>query len=96
LTKGTKIDEKPGVKCLTPEHMARLQSIGFEWEIQSSGYEASWERRFTELLQFKSEHGTTHVPRNYTANIHLAMWVKGKRHSAVDFRFETHFQCAQI
>eukprot|EP00977_Amphora_coffeiformis_P028313 scaffold34925_cov150-Amphora_coffeaeformis.AAC.2 len=79
LTKGTTIEEKPGVARLTPEHMAKLQSIGFEWEVQNSGYEASWERRFTELLQFKSEHGTTHVPRNYSPNIQLAMWVKDQR-----------------
>ena len=78
LTNNTEISRKVGVARLTPEHMAKLQSIGFEWEIQSAGYEASWERRFTELLQYKSEHGTTHVPRNYMANYQLAMWVKGK------------------
>ena len=83
LANGGKGDKKKGSAHITAEHMAKLQSIGFEWEVQAQDFEAAWEQRFTELLQYKSEQGTTHVPRNYEANLKLAWWIKGRSFESV-------------
>ena len=38
-----------------------------------------WDVRYGELMQFKSEHGNTAVPRSYALNQALAIWVKTQR-----------------
>jgi len=60
-----KLDE--GTKTsLTKQRLELLVSIDFQWA-QSKG-QASWERRFKELLEFKSENGSCIVPTKWTEN----------------------------
>lgn len=68
-------DKSPTV--LTPNRFAKLQSIGFEWEIKAAGNGDTWERRFNELLQYKAEHGTAHIPRADNTKLHA--WCKFQR-----------------
>jgi len=60
-----KLDE--GTKTsLTKQRLELLVSIDFQWA-KSKGQE-SWERRFKELLEFKSENGSCIVPTKWTEN----------------------------
>jgi len=60
-----KLDE--GTKTsLTKQRFELLVSIDFQWA-KSKGQE-SWERRFKELLEFKSENGSCIVPTKWTEN----------------------------
>lgn len=68
-------DKSPTV--LTPNRFAKLQSIGFEWSIKAAGNGDTWERRFNELLQYKAEHGTAHIPRSENTKLHA--WCKFQR-----------------
>jgi len=62
---------------LTDERIAKLDSIGFTWEEKAGGTAETWERRFNELLEYKSEHGTPHVPRGVDTKLHA--WCKFQR-----------------
>ena len=60
-----KLDE--GTKTsLTKQRLELLVSIDFQWA-KSKGQE-SWERRFKELLEFKSENGSCIVPTKWAEN----------------------------
>jgi hypothetical protein len=43
------------------------------------GEGSSWEKRFAELLEFKSRHGHCEVPQNYKENTSLGIWVNKQR-----------------
>jgi hypothetical protein len=56
----------------------------------------SWERRFTELIEFKRSHGHCEVPQNYSENASLGTWVNKVRTSA-ETTFEYNmYTCRQI
>jgi hypothetical protein len=77
---GDDVGEKKYITCWSCERIVKLQMIGFQWEVQSSDHEATWETRFLELLKYKAETGHTRVPkRNYETNLELASWVKTQR-----------------
>jgi len=63
--KGTIIDERK----------KRLEEIGFVWNT----LEASWEKMFTELIEYKNIHGHCHVPHKYSENPQLGNWVNNQR-----------------
>ena len=42
---------------------------------------SSWERRFSELVDFKRAHGHCEVPQNYSENCSLGTWVNKVRDS---------------
>jgi superfamily II DNA or RNA helicase/ferredoxin-thioredoxin reductase catalytic subunit len=54
------------------ERKKRLEGIGFVWNT----LEASWEKMFTELMEYKSTHGHCNVPRRYKP---LSTWVNNQR-----------------
>lgn len=62
---------------LTPDRIAKLDSIGFSWEEKAGGTAETWERRFRELLAYRAEHGTPHVPRGVDTKLHA--WCKFQR-----------------
>ena len=76
MRKALKKHGKPS-GVLTPGRYAKLQAIGFEWEIKAAGNGDTWERRFQELLKYKDEHGTAHVPRSECTKLHA--WCKFQR-----------------
>jgi len=45
----------------------------------STGEGGSWERRYTELLEFKRVHNHCEVPQNYVENTSLGTWVNKQR-----------------
>jgi len=47
--------------------------------ISAGGEGSSWEKRFAELLEFRSKHGHCEVPQNYKENTSLGIWVNKQR-----------------
>jgi len=62
---------------LSPDGVKRLEALGFEWDPLS----ALWEKRFSELVRFKEEHGHCNVPKG-GENPALGMWVSNQRQRA--------------
>lgn len=46
----------------------------------SSDNEERWNERYSELVEYKSQHGNCNVPYNWPANRTLSQWVKRQRH----------------
>ncbi|MEO6787687.1 MAG: helicase associated domain-containing protein, partial [Chthoniobacteraceae bacterium] len=66
---------------LSSERIARLEAIGFEWEIPSSRafhYEEQWEAMFSRLLEWRKEHGHTEVSSADSGGT-LGTWVQTQR-----------------
>lgn len=49
-----------------------LERMGFVWD----SHALVWEKRWYELKEFKQKYGHCSVPKNYSANLQLAVWVK--------------------
>jgi superfamily II DNA or RNA helicase len=62
---------------LSPDRIARLESIGFEWAPNAS----DWEKMFEDLKTYKHNHGDCRVPISYSFNKPLANWVSKQRKS---------------
>lgn len=60
---------------ITPERIARLESIGFEWDPQR----AQWNIMYAKLQAFQREAGHCKVPKGYTRDPELANWVRNQR-----------------
>jgi outer membrane biogenesis lipoprotein LolB len=57
------------------EKIRQLESLNFDWNPNDS----DWKDLFEELKVYKQEHGDCNVPRSYSKNIKLALWVKIQR-----------------
>jgi hypothetical protein len=57
---------------LTPEQIARLEGIGFCWDLKT----AVWEQRFAELIVYKEAHGHCNVPHLHGP---LGYWCASQR-----------------
>lgn len=55
---------------LTQDRIDRLNAIGFIWKV-----EPTWSTRFSELVEYKREHGDCNVPSKYKPNPKLGTWV---------------------
>lgn len=60
---------------LTEERMNLLNDLEFVW----SSHGAIWEERLEELQRYATEHGNCNVPKDYSENKGLAVWVKCQR-----------------
>ena len=60
---------------LSDERIQRLDAIGFPWDV----YDALWEQRFEELVEYERKHGHCNVPRNYAKSPKLSSWVSNQR-----------------
>lgn len=47
--------------------------------LPAGGEGSSWEKRFSELLDFRAKHGHCEVPQNYKENTSLGIWVNKQR-----------------
>jgi hypothetical protein len=70
-----KLREEGKHSTLTDERKQALESIGFVW----STHGARWGDRFEELQLYLEQHGHCNVPKDYTLNRELAVWVKYQR-----------------
>jgi Helicase associated domain len=67
------------VSKLSPSRKARLDELGFSWEIRSPGWESAWEKRFTQLMAYKKCFGDCNVPTRWIKNPLLGSWVARQR-----------------
>jgi hypothetical protein len=61
---------------LSEEREEKLNSIGFVWSIR---YNADWNLRFQQLLEYKQAVGDCHVPQQFRPNPQLGHWVQTQR-----------------
>jgi hypothetical protein len=66
-------DPNPG---MTAGRAARLETLGFAWEIP----DAAWEAQLVRLAAYKAEHGDCRVPRGWAEDPQLGNWVSMQRH----------------
>jgi len=59
-------------RALSDRREESLNSIGFVWSV----YDAAWEEKFNELVEYKSKHGHTNVPDRAGK---LGCWVSSQR-----------------
>jgi hypothetical protein len=59
---------------MTLSRIKVLERLGFE-----RGIHAAWEDRLSELADYRKGHGHCNVPRSYSENAKLAMWVSRQR-----------------
>jgi hypothetical protein len=60
---------------ISPDRIARLNAIGFEWDLSA----ADWEKSLAKLIAFKAEHGDCRVPQRWKVDPKLASWVNLQR-----------------
>ncbi len=60
---------------LKEDRIKRLEEIGFTWYVHTD----YWEKKFSELVQFRSKHGHCNVPRLWSENPRLATWTQAQR-----------------
>ena len=60
---------------LSLEQINRLNSINFDWDPINT----SWQNRFDQLVRFKELHGHCNVPKSYSINPSLGIWVGTQR-----------------
>lgn len=63
---------------ITPERMAKLNSIGFEWTVRKND-SSPWNQQLEQLRGFRQEHGHCRVPRSYDVDPKLGRWVSKQR-----------------
>lgn len=57
------------------ERIDELESLGFNWDFHKS----NWMQRYTELQEYRTDHGDACVPQNYLLNLPLGRWVETQR-----------------
>lgn len=57
----------------------KLDAIHFLWNRSGHYWDERWERKYEQLVAFKSKHGHCDVPQKYPPNQALASWVNGQR-----------------
>ena len=52
--------------CMLPDQIAKLESIGFKWKVNTI---VGWDARYEQLLEYKRKHGDVHVPQSYAEDV---------------------------
>ena len=61
---------------MSVERVEALESIGFRWSMPKP---TLWWKRFSELEEYKQEHGDCNVPQEYRKNPQLGVWARNQR-----------------
>lgn len=61
---------------LTKERKAKLESLGFIWQVRNR---PEWDHRYSELLEYREKNGDCKVPQHYKENKALGKWVAKQR-----------------
>lgn len=62
---------------MTEERLNALQSIGFTWAKRKG--QATWDAKFSQLLEYKSINGDCLIPTKYSKDLALGRWVSTQR-----------------
>jgi predicted chitinase len=60
---------------MTTARIEKMESLGFEWDCLGT----AWEKRLSELADYRKIHGHCNVPSKYTENRKLGEWVGAQR-----------------
>jgi hypothetical protein len=63
---------------LNAEREAKLDSIGFSWNLRGCN-SVNWDVRFRQLLEYKQAAGDCNVPHAFSRNPQLGRWVHSQR-----------------
>jgi hypothetical protein len=64
---------------LNVERKAKLNSLGFAWQLHDVSADPTWDESYQLLVAYKSENGNCNVPLGYAENPSLANWVHNQR-----------------
>lgn len=64
---------------LAADRKERLDAIGFNWGQPTRAFDARWNQRMAELLEYKKRFGDCYVPFDWAENIQLGYWVSIQR-----------------
>ncbi|KAL7547342.1 hypothetical protein ACHAWF_010660 [Thalassiosira exigua] len=77
---------------LSEEKIQVLEELGFDWTVKRKGgrpsgllgktrkeHQTQWEKRFSELVAYREEHGDLRIPDGYERNPTLASWMRRQR-----------------
>ena len=73
---------QPSSTRLTPERLAKLQAIGFEWKVKHKMkryYDKQWDAMYDRLVAFQEQMGHCLVPKRYPPDLKLGTWVHTQR-----------------
>lgn len=62
---------------MTEERLEALKNIGFTWAKRKG--QATWDAKFTQLLEYKRVHGDCLIPTKYSKDLALGRWVSTQR-----------------
>lgn len=62
--------------AITGKQIRKLEGIGFQWSLRKR---TEWTDMYTQMLQYKAQHGQCNVPQKWTHNKALGRWVGKQR-----------------
>jgi len=71
---------------MNPLRIAQLEEVGFKWALQRHSTMRTWAERFSQLMDFKKDHGHCNVPIRYKINPSLGQWVSTQRQEYSNYR----------
>jgi hypothetical protein len=81
-----KLDRGEPSRSRTAARAARLEALGFAWELsaaaiskQRSRGDTAWEARLAKLKAYKRRHGDCNVPQSWAEDPRLGRWVNTQR-----------------
>ena len=78
-----KLDRGEPSAGMTAARAAKLDALGFAWELSHSGGnrtdDAGWEAQLAKLKNYKREHGDCNVPRSWAEDPKVGRWVMTQR-----------------
>ena len=80
---------------MTDERINELEAIDFVWNARFDGLTANelWDQRLEELKEYRKKHGNCNVPKGYSSNKQLGLWVYTQRK---EYRFKQKRMKAKI
>lgn len=80
LARLTRYRDEHGTPTLTPERIAQLDAIGFDWG-PATVEQQRWANAIAHLSDYVAEHGHTRVPHRVTCSdgFRLGLWVTTRR-----------------
>jgi hypothetical protein len=64
---------------MTAARVAKLEALGFAWELGAHLDHAGWEAQLTKLKAYKRRHGDCNVPKCWAEDPRLGTWVNNQR-----------------
>jgi hypothetical protein len=89
-------DSSTKLKCAATRERRRnqLKSLGVAFPDEEQSKEDDWQEKFSELENFKKDHGHVRVPVNYPPNQPLSVWLISQRNARLNENSSAKMKCA--